>query len=122
MAGTFAIVGCEDNPNFQVWGARSDLKCKKKKNKMLKMKFNDWVLMKEGVKDSKKSNNTNLKDAIVDIAHGLENVFKKYSRQTRSKAWEKITSKEGEKEVKKILNDPNRPINTFQKLATQGNK
>jgi hypothetical protein len=43
MAGTFAIVGCEDNPNFQVWGARSDLKCKKKKKNILKMKFKDWV-------------------------------------------------------------------------------
>lgn len=43
MVGTFAIVGCEDNPNYQVWGARSDLKCKKKKKKILKMKFNDWL-------------------------------------------------------------------------------
>jgi hypothetical protein len=65
------------------------------------------------------ANKTNLKDAIVDIAKNLEYVFKKYSRQTRSKAWNKITSKEGEKEIKKILNDPSRPINTFQKLATK---
>lgn len=43
---SFAIVGCEDNPNWQVWGARSDLKCKTK-NKMLKMKFKDWVEKKE---------------------------------------------------------------------------
>lgn len=49
MAGTYAIVGCEDNPNFQVWGARSDLKCKKKnKNKMLKMSFKDWVESRRG--------------------------------------------------------------------------
>ena len=120
LAGADAVVGCRDNPNFQVWGARSDLGCKKKKNKMLKMKFNDWVILKEDSKN--KTNNTNLKDAIVDIAKSLETVFKKYSRQTRTKAWEKITSKDGEKEVKKILNDPNRPINTFQKLATQGDK
>lgn len=68
---------------------------------------------------STKSNDTNLRKAIVDIAKELESVFKKYSRQTRIKAWEKIISKDGEKEVKKILNDPSRPINTFQKLATQ---
>jgi hypothetical protein len=44
MAGTFAIVGCEENPNFQVWGARSDLRCKRnKKKEMLKMKFKDWI-------------------------------------------------------------------------------
>ncbi len=65
------------------------------------------------------SNQTNLKNAIVDIAKSLESVFKKYSRQTRSKAWEKVTGKDGEKEMKKIINDPSRPINTFQKLATQ---
>jgi hypothetical protein len=65
-----------------------------------------------------KRNDTNLRKAIVDIAKELETVFKKYSRQTRTKAWERLTSKEGEKEVRKILNDPARPINTFQKLAT----
>lgn len=65
------------------------------------------------------SNQTNLKNAIVDIAKSLESVFKKYSRQTRSKAWERLTGKEGEREVRKIINDPTRPINTFQKLATQ---
>jgi hypothetical protein len=63
------------------------------------------------------SNKTNIRSAVVDIAKSLESVFKKYSRQTRVKAWEKITSKAGEKEVKKILNDPTRQINTFQKLA-----
>jgi len=66
-----------------------------------------------------KSNDTNLRKAIVDIAKELETVFKKYSRQTRIKAWERLTSKEGEKELRKILNDPARPINTFQKLATK---
>jgi hypothetical protein len=66
-----------------------------------------------------KKNNTNIKNAIVDIAKSLENVFKKYSKNTREKAWKKITSKDGEKEINKILIDPNRPINTFQKLATQ---
>jgi hypothetical protein len=35
MAGTGAIVSCKDknNPNFQVWGAMSDLGCNKKKKK-----------------------------------------------------------------------------------------
>ena len=65
------------------------------------------------------TNKTNLRGAVVDIAKSLEAIFKKYSRQTRVKAWDKITSKEGEKEVKKILNDPTRQINTFQKLATK---
>jgi hypothetical protein len=66
-----------------------------------------------------KKNDTNVKDAIVDIAKSLEVVFKKYSKNTREKAWDKITSKDGEKEIKKIIVDPSRPVNTFQKLATQ---
>ena len=35
MAGGYAIVSCKDrnNPNFQVWGAMSDLGCDKKKKK-----------------------------------------------------------------------------------------
>ena len=44
-----------------------------------------------------KKNDTNVKDAIVDIAKSLETVFKKYSKNTREKAWKKITSKDGEK-------------------------
>lgn len=67
----------------------------------------------------KKKNQTNLKDAIVDLAKGLEAVFRKYSRGTREKAWERLTSKKGEAEVKKIILDPKRQINTFQKLATE---
>ena len=116
VAGTFGIVSCKDrkNPNFQVWGAMSDLGCPKKKEKILKMKFKDWVESRVH-----ESTGTNLKDAIVDLAKGLEAVFKRHSRQTRLKAWEKITGKEGEKEVRKILNDPERPINTFQKLASK---
>jgi hypothetical protein len=51
MAGTYAVVSCGDSPNFQVWGARSDLKCKKKKkDRILKMSFKDWV---EGRKDGR---------------------------------------------------------------------
>lgn len=64
-----------------------------------------------------KNSQSNLKDAIVDIAKSLETVFKKYTRSTRNKAWERITSKKGETEVKKILLDPRRQVNTFQKLA-----
>jgi hypothetical protein len=35
MAGSYAIVSCRDrnNPNFQVWGAMSDLGCNKKKKR-----------------------------------------------------------------------------------------
>lgn len=62
---------------------------------------------------------TNLKDAIIDLARGLESVFKKYTRSTREKAWDRMTSKDGEREVRKIIADPNRQLNIFGKLATQ---
>ena len=45
-----------------------------------------------------KKPNSNIKDAVVDIAKSLEGVFKKYTKNTREKAWKKITSKDGEKE------------------------
>jgi hypothetical protein len=34
-AGSFSIVSCKDlnNPNFQIWGAMSDLNCKRSNKK-----------------------------------------------------------------------------------------
>lgn len=62
---------------------------------------------------------TNLKDAIMDLARGIESAFRKYTKSTRERAWEKITSKDGEREIKKILVDPNRQLSIFAKLANQ---
>ena len=60
---------------------------------------------------------TNLQKAILDIASNLEKSFRKFSKSTREKAWQRLTSADGEKQVKKILVDPNRQLNTFQQLA-----
>lgn len=60
---------------------------------------------------------TNIQKAILDIAGSLEKSFRKFSKNTREKAWNRITSTEGEREIKKIIQDPNRQLNTFQKLA-----
>lgn len=60
---------------------------------------------------------TNIQKAVLDIAGSLEKSFRKFSKSTREKAWNRITSAEGEREVKKIIQDPNRQLNTFQKLA-----
>lgn len=62
---------------------------------------------------------TNLKDAIMDLARGIESAFRKYTKSTRDRAWEKITSKDGEREIRKILVDPNRQLSSFAKLANQ---
>jgi len=63
--------------------------------------------------------NSSLKNAIMDLARGLETVFKKYTRSTRNKAWEKMISKEGEKQVARILRDPSLTVAPFGKLANQ---
>jgi hypothetical protein len=62
---------------------------------------------------------TNLKDAIMDLARGIESTFRKYTKSTRERAWAKITSRDGEREIKKIIVDPNRQLNPFAKLANQ---
>lgn len=47
MGGSESIVTCKDrnNPNFQIWGAMSDLKCKSKKKKNFKT-FKEWLKLK----------------------------------------------------------------------------
>lgn len=77
-------------------------------------------MAKEKDKEKKpetKKTDTNLQKAILDIASNLKKSFSKYSRNTRDKAWKRITSAEGEREVDKILLNPERQLNTFQKLA-----
>lgn len=59
---------------------------------------------------------TQLQNATVDMASALKDVFKKYTRQTRAKAWSKLTSRQGMDEVEKIIQDPNRPLSQFRKL------
>jgi len=60
---------------------------------------------------------TNAKDAAMDMAKALRDVFKKHSLNSRKKAWSALTSKEGEKEMDKIIAHPDRPINTISKLS-----
>lgn len=60
---------------------------------------------------------TNRQKAIVDMASTLAKVFKKYSRSNREKAWADLTDDKGQKEMKKILQDPDRSLNGFPKLA-----
>lgn len=58
-----------------------------------------------------------VRDAIKDMAKGLSKVFKNYGRQARDKAWAKLISKKGKKEVEKLLINPKKPLNQFFKLA-----
>ena len=60
---------------------------------------------------------TNSKKAIVDMATSLSHVFKKYGRNTREEAWDRLTSPAGKNEVRKILQNPNQSLNMFSKLS-----
>jgi len=63
MAGTFAIVGCGDSPDYQVWGARSDLKCGFSLPKIPTMKFSDWVGKRKGAKSGRKQEQPKKRDS-----------------------------------------------------------
>lgn len=67
--------------------------------------------------ESKKGIDTNRQKAIIDMASSLAKVFKKYSRSNREKAWDDLTKPDGQKEIKKILQNPDRSLNGFPKLA-----
>ena len=51
FGGSESIVTCKDknNPNFQIWGAMSDLGCNKKKKRKFKS-FKDWLILKNNKK------------------------------------------------------------------------
>jgi len=65
--GGFSIVSCKDkkSPNFQIWGALSDLDCSKKKTK----KFKEWLEIKinEDLTDEQNKAIKNLYVIIRDI-------------------------------------------------------
>lgn len=63
------------------------------------------------------SQHNSIRDAIIDMVKALKPVLKKTTRHTREEAWKKLTDKKGQEQMKKILNDPDRPINTFSTLA-----
>jgi hypothetical protein len=66
--------------------------------------------------DKKEPFDTNTRQAIDAMAKALAHTFKDFSRHTREKAWKRLVSPDGLKEVNKLLQDPNRPINGFAKL------
>lgn len=68
------------------------------------------------MKKRSRTDNTNLPSAIVDMAKSLSGVFKKYSRQTRGKAWKRLSSARGDKEMEKLAKNPKIPLSNFKKL------
>jgi hypothetical protein len=95
--------------------------------------FNEWVLTEEAKKSSsakkkteKKSsskkediNTTNKIHAVMDIAERIQNVFKKYTLNTRKDAWKKLNTPKAKELFEKLLINPDRSLNTFRNLATE---
>lgn len=64
----------------------------------------------------KQKEKTSSVDAIEDLAEALRKVFLNYSKTTRKKAWDKIQSSKGKKEIEKIINYPQSSIKGVRNL------
>lgn len=60
---------------------------------------------------------TNPKTAAVEMAKALKEIFKKYSLNSRTIAWDTLTSKKGQEKLRPVLIHPDKPINTIQSLS-----
>jgi hypothetical protein len=67
-------------------------------------------------KKSTPSDKTFTRQAILDLAAAIKNVFKKYNRQTREKAWKKLISPQGQEDVDKLIKNLNKPLSMFRRL------
>jgi hypothetical protein len=65
-----------------------------------------------------KSPDSNVKNAVLDMVKELAKVFKHYTRNTREAAWRHLVSANGKREMDKVLANPDRSPNTFQKLIS----
>ncbi len=64
-------------------------------------------------------NDTRSIRAVVDLADAIRKVFARYSRATRDRAWRKITSQRGMREINNLLRTPGRSLNRFRSLTTE---
>ena len=60
---------------------------------------------------------SNSRQATIDLATALRNVFKTHTRNNRERAWNSITSTAGNEEINKLIVNPNRPLNKFATLS-----
>jgi hypothetical protein len=55
-------------------------------------------------------------DAVMEIATALQKVFKKFSLDSRKTAWNKLTSKKGEKLIHELIRTPSQSLSPFRAL------
>jgi hypothetical protein len=63
-----------------------------------------------------KDKESNPTKATMELANLLKDYFNGLTLNTREKVWAKITSKKGENEVKELIRNPSRSINSFRTL------
>jgi len=139
MGSVGSIVSCKDldNPKFQVQGALSNLNCKnKKKNKILKMKFNnensinpikfnEWVKLLEAknskTKKGKKVPGKYLSGLKEKGKYGSKEAMKKEIEQFRGKDNYKLNWDADYKNGKRIKTKKGKATKAFEKMFG-GNK
>ena len=57
------------------------------------------------------------KAALLDMAAELKKVFHRHSKSARTRAWEKLTHGDGEKQMKYLLVHPDHSLNTFHRIS-----
>lgn len=77
--------------------------------------FKVWLEAKKTEK--KPQSDTNKVDAVMDLAKGVQSVFKKYSLQTRKYAWKKIHSAKADDLFQGLLVNPNKSLSPFKTLS-----
>ena len=60
---------------------------------------------------------SNPRQATIDLATALRNVFRNHTKNNREKAWNSITSVAGNEEINRLIVNPNRPLNKFGTLS-----
>jgi|688.fasta_scaffold56382_2 hypothetical protein len=50
------------------------------------------------------------RQAISDIVHSVRDVFKKYDRTARKRAWDSLQRGEGKKNLAGLIDNPTKPI------------
>lgn len=65
---------------------------------------------------AKESGDTQRHKAQVELAEALRSVFKKYSVTTCREAWDKLTSKKGDEQVRRLINNQSISMSAFHVL------
>lgn len=76
-------------------------------------RFEHFVEAKTNKPDSSRTK------AIEDMANALRDVFKQYTLQTRRSAFDKLMSRKGQEELRKLLMTPKRSLNTVRTLWSE---